>query len=580
MYLRSFLCSVLIFCVYGCTSGSEDFEPVKFTLTIISSEGGSVNTSGGTYNEGTEITIIATSNEGYEFTGWEGFDSSEESITFTITSNIILTANFSPLYIESITVTNPINELVISRKHKFQINGTFNNGEIKDISDLVELELNDDRITLLGNNEFTAGKSGPTSIKVKYNDLEDTQQFNVLFFEDIINELEGEYLSQNNTGLEVNVPIIIINFHPTLDGLNIDERRFIDDYFIRDRFYDYYDLSREYCNNNPTNEVCKVGTLEMYKLRGKEIHMFTKYGIEEGSKFRGSKYDSSQTINVEVKGYFNFYELPTKMYDGFNVPQPNYEEVFNLINLEQLVNNQGVKEVWFAMSPLSIEYPWIQQGLISSDFLINLPESNMSSPHGDISNSTRTSDDLPIYNKTYVVYGSNLDRGPSESLHCRGHQIESQLRHIEANKVYGEELFWNKFVGFDNTGKPFGRCGTTHFPPNTRVDYDYCNDDLVESDILNWLPSGGIKDLVNCETWTNVDYDFPFEPLFWNENNYLDNISRDSGYKWFVFWFQSFPNEDNNIPYEKNGNSYTLTNWWDIYYNWDDTITDNKTLWE
>jgi hypothetical protein len=26
--------------------------------------------------------------------------------------------------------------------------------------------------------------------------------------------------------------------------------------------------------------------------------------------------------------------------------------------------------------------------------------------------------------------------------------------------------------------------------------------------------------------------------------------------------------------------NYKLTNWWDLFYNWDEAITENKTLWE
>ena len=41
----------------------------QYTLTASAGEGGSVSSTGGTYNEGTSISIIATPNEGYEFIG-------------------------------------------------------------------------------------------------------------------------------------------------------------------------------------------------------------------------------------------------------------------------------------------------------------------------------------------------------------------------------------------------------------------------------------------------------------------------------------------------------------------------------
>jgi len=67
---------------------------VQYTLTITAGDGGSV-TDGGTYDEGTEVTITATANDGYTFSGWDGSDSSEASITLSLNTDITLTANFA-----------------------------------------------------------------------------------------------------------------------------------------------------------------------------------------------------------------------------------------------------------------------------------------------------------------------------------------------------------------------------------------------------------------------------------------------------------------------------------------------------
>ena len=65
-----------------------------YTLTVLSSEGGTVSTSGGEYTEGTEIEIIATPNEGFSFTGWEGIEESSSSVTVSVSSNATVTAIF------------------------------------------------------------------------------------------------------------------------------------------------------------------------------------------------------------------------------------------------------------------------------------------------------------------------------------------------------------------------------------------------------------------------------------------------------------------------------------------------------
>ena len=67
---------------------------LQFTLTVTASDRGSVSTEGGTFDEGTEITITATANEGYIFIGWEGNDSTSESLNITLNSNQTFQALF------------------------------------------------------------------------------------------------------------------------------------------------------------------------------------------------------------------------------------------------------------------------------------------------------------------------------------------------------------------------------------------------------------------------------------------------------------------------------------------------------
>ena len=74
------------------------------TLTVLTSEGGTVSTEGGEYQEGTEVEIIATSNEGYQFTGWEGNDSTSASITITLNSNQTYQALFELIPVYTLSV--------------------------------------------------------------------------------------------------------------------------------------------------------------------------------------------------------------------------------------------------------------------------------------------------------------------------------------------------------------------------------------------------------------------------------------------------------------------------------------------
>jgi uncharacterized repeat protein (TIGR02543 family) len=68
----------------------------KSLLTVGSSSGGSVDNSGSSFTTtGGSVTITATPDTGYEFTGWTGSDSSENPLTLSIDSNISITANFA-----------------------------------------------------------------------------------------------------------------------------------------------------------------------------------------------------------------------------------------------------------------------------------------------------------------------------------------------------------------------------------------------------------------------------------------------------------------------------------------------------
>ena len=86
----------------------------QFTLAVSASNGGTVSTEGGDFEEGTEITITATANEGYRFTGWEGSDSTSESLTITLNSDQTYQALFEliPVYTLSVTAQGSANYIL------------------------------------------------------------------------------------------------------------------------------------------------------------------------------------------------------------------------------------------------------------------------------------------------------------------------------------------------------------------------------------------------------------------------------------------------------------------------------------
>ena len=71
--------------------------PTTYTLTIAATSGGSVSPSVGahTYDAGTSVTVMATAETGYTFTGWSDASSSTDtSVTIMMDGHKTLTANF------------------------------------------------------------------------------------------------------------------------------------------------------------------------------------------------------------------------------------------------------------------------------------------------------------------------------------------------------------------------------------------------------------------------------------------------------------------------------------------------------
>ena len=97
---------VLLF-ILSTVSCSKDDGIAEFNLVVGVTEGGSVNTSGGTYDENTTVSITATPIEGYFFTGWTGNATGNENpLSVTITGNVDITANFMQnIYLDSNGIT-------------------------------------------------------------------------------------------------------------------------------------------------------------------------------------------------------------------------------------------------------------------------------------------------------------------------------------------------------------------------------------------------------------------------------------------------------------------------------------------
>jgi hypothetical protein len=66
------------------SENSLSTELEYYSLSVTSSDGGTVNTNGGYYKAGTQIKITATPDEGYVFSEWMGINSNENPLTVKV----------------------------------------------------------------------------------------------------------------------------------------------------------------------------------------------------------------------------------------------------------------------------------------------------------------------------------------------------------------------------------------------------------------------------------------------------------------------------------------------------------------
>ena len=89
----------------GLGNENTSIKPIIYYVVNINTiEGGTVTSNGGTYKDGEVITVTATPNNGYRFVSWTNslgqILSTNESYTFTVTSDLLLTANFEKEIVE------------------------------------------------------------------------------------------------------------------------------------------------------------------------------------------------------------------------------------------------------------------------------------------------------------------------------------------------------------------------------------------------------------------------------------------------------------------------------------------------
>lgn len=295
------------------------------------------------------------------------------------------------------------------------------------------------------------------------------------------------------------------------------------------------------------------GSMRVNELRERIDTMETKgaWWATEATRYRGHSNNVVPSIGFRISMEREKLVGPPQ---GLPVPwndayRPDYRSILSGYDICNLVDNQGIDEVWmYTQHHGSIEPV----------------ESNMSSKVGDYSNSELTND-LPLCDRSYVLYNFNYTRGVAEMLHNRGHQVEAQMGRRKDGAAHPDnQLFFNEFVGSRTTGAYTNpvRCGDVHYPPNTNGDeYVTWLPDTVQTDCATWGPEGGRQATVSCATWFEAAYG---DPTCYN----------DGGLSYTVWWMQNLPGRDSELQWQGK----SLRNWWAVMADFDAVMKQRTWL--
>lgn len=146
----------------------EEPKVVSYQITINSSDGGTVNVSSGSYEEGTVLEITATPSEGYVFSNWTGFDSTDSTITINVNQVYDLNAVFILEEQVSLDQNSFTDNVEIEGSQEYQGSPVSNSN----ISFTME---NDDNILAVVENGFNIDLNVPNNVEGAYLQFENEE---------------------------------------------------------------------------------------------------------------------------------------------------------------------------------------------------------------------------------------------------------------------------------------------------------------------------------------------------------------------------------------------------------------------
>ncbi len=159
--------------------------------------------------------------------------------------------------------------------------------------------------------------------------------------------------------------------------------------------------------------------------------------------------------------------------------------------------------------------------------------------------------------KIFVMMGYNYERGVAEELHDYGHRTESIMSHVYGGwDITKSRNDWERFT-HNKTQSGDAACGTTHYPPNAKADYDYADTLHVWSSAPDWLNNfpdlKGDSAFINDAAWGGPDYQQNFM-MWWFKHmphvagtNSHDGITRLNNWWGYLNDFNMYPESGSTL---------------------------------
>lgn len=290
-------------------------------------------------------------------------------------------------------------------------------------------------------------------------------------------------------------------------------------------------------------------TLSEMRLK---VESLTEQGMQvlsEGTQYHGYKQHSPAALDYIIGDKKEYLKrMPRSDFQAWSNPayRPDYRKMLTEdVNICDYVDGQGILQVWvwgYHFGDIEPDESNMSMGRLSQQYWNHVS-------YGDISNGQQL-DDLPICNKTYVLYNYNYAAGLGNVLEDHGHHMERVMGFVDP-------VLWDKFENPHGDTNAINHCGWTHSPPNVSnaEQYFWHSEATVRSDCEDWKPDGGgeVKQ-VNCHTWYGA-------------------TCRDTGgIEYKKWWMQNMPSISSNLTF----GGKKLRSWWEFYADLDAALVKGK----